>query len=488
MDYERIISVLAGAPNTELAVELIFGYPLVTLMLLKMARVCRISRPELSSFLRQASFFLLPAGAVYLILVNLAELPFDSFEVRTSLTVLGLAGISLVLNIAQAALIAVVGGTNAPKLLFDVLRIGLSIALGGVFVSEIWGIDVTKIFAAMGVGSIILGFALQEFLGNLLAGMSLLSARKFVVGDWLIVGGRKAQVVAMDWRTVTLDDRNGLTVVVANSTLAKSDLVIEARANQICAASVWITLGLDIAPEAVRAAVMEAGNLVPFIAKNGGPKMFVTAMNTNPDQTPFDGAGGITYRIILPVPTPNSTLGPRSDFLAQFWYICQRKALRLSITPTPEALLPMDMATRKQLLEATGIFGGDAEAQTRVAASSVFRRYRQGERVTEVGQVTSEALVVVTGSIAMSTVNGDIENPIERVGENQLLVLNEMLNISPSRVQLSTDATTDVLAIPADVLIEEMARSARISRDINALMESRRQAIQPSRRRLRSAA
>src|SRR5260370_28469674 len=92
---------------------------------------------------------------------------------------------------------------RGPKLLIDILRIALSLVGGSVVVSSIWKIDLGKLLAAMGVGSIVLAFALQQFLGNLLSGLVLLSAHKFSIGDWIVVEGRVAKVVEMDWHTVT---------------------------------------------------------------------------------------------------------------------------------------------------------------------------------------------------------------------------------------------------------------------------------------------
>ena len=42
--------------------------------------------------------------------------------------------------------------------------------------------------AALGVGSVVLGLALQDTLGALFSGITLLSARQFRTGDWLRVG------------------------------------------------------------------------------------------------------------------------------------------------------------------------------------------------------------------------------------------------------------------------------------------------------------
>src|SRR6516225_8391939 len=212
---------------------LILGYPVLAIAVLEYARRIAGRAPFASSILGQISYVLLPTGAIWLILRVLAGLPAYNWGVRAAETAFALTGLYLLLRVAQAMLMTLVDDEmRAPKLLFDIVRIGLSVIWGSVMVSSIWNVNFGSIFAAMGVGSIALAFALQEFLGNLLSGMGLLSAHKFGIGDWVIVEGKAAEVVEMDWRTVTLVTAAGERVVVANSTLAKGNLTIAARAKE----------------------------------------------------------------------------------------------------------------------------------------------------------------------------------------------------------------------------------------------------------------
>jgi small-conductance mechanosensitive channel len=174
---------------------LILGYPAVAIVLLEFARRVAARAPFLSTILRQIAYVLLPTGAIWLILRVLAELPADNWGVRMSETAFALTGLYILLHVVQAILVSLVDDQmRAPKLLFDIVRIGLSVIWGSVMVSSIWNVNLGSIFAAMGVGSIALAFALQEFLGNLLSGMGLLSAHKFGIGDWIMVEGKAAEV------------------------------------------------------------------------------------------------------------------------------------------------------------------------------------------------------------------------------------------------------------------------------------------------------
>src|SRR6516225_10056994 len=142
---------------------LILGYPALVIAVLEFANRVAGHAPFAAGILRQISYVLLPTGAIWLILRGLAELPADNWGVRTAETAFALTGLYLLLRIAQHMLMSLVDDQmRAPKLVLDVVRIGLSVIWGSVIVSNIWNVNLASILAAMGVGSIALAFALQE--------------------------------------------------------------------------------------------------------------------------------------------------------------------------------------------------------------------------------------------------------------------------------------------------------------------------------------
>jgi len=465
------MSDLMHWPNWPLI--LVLGYPAFTIAILEFARHLDARAQSATSILRYVAYVLLPTGALWLILRLLAGLPAHDNAVRLAETAFALPGLYLLLRVAQAVLMSLVEEQmGAPKLLLDIVRIGLSLVWGSVVVSNIWKINLASLLAAMGVGSIALAFALQEFLGNLLSGMALLSAHKFSIGDWIMVEGKPAEVVEMDWRTVTLVTANGDRVVVANSTLAKSNLTIAAKASERASLTVPLTVGADIPPEHVRDAVIEAGRAVSNLAKPDGVKCLVTGI----------GDGAFKYNVVLSVANPGILAGPCDEFLSRFWYVAQRRGLRLDQSPAP------DVAARLQMLEQGDAFHRDADALPQLASESAFRRYRRGDLLLAAGVPATEAFLVVVGQLAAMVPVGESEVRLELATPGQLVVLQEMLAGGLSPVRVIADQDTDVLAIPARALIDAMDRSRVIERDINAGAEARRQAILPLNRGLRVVA
>ena len=460
-------------------VLLVLGYPVLVLTALEMARTLDVrDRGVAAGVVRQVAYLLLPAAAVWIILRRFAGLPAEDEFVRSAATVFALTALYLLLRVLQSVLIRVLDNqTTAPKLLLDVFRIGLSAAWGAAIVSVIWDIDVSKVFAALGIGSVVLGFALQQYVGNLLSGLSLLSSKRFGIGDWLIIDGAPARVIEMDWNTVVLSRFGADRIVVANSTLAKDNLRIAARGNAPASTDIPLTLGADMAPEQVRAAVLEAGAALPGLPPDTAVTCVVTGI----------ASGSVDYRVTVPVTNPGAVTGPRDAFLSRFWYAAQRHGLRLTGAVNASAQTPVDEPARLRMLTALGVFHGDAAALATVARDAAFRRYRRADALLQPGAPVNEAFLVLSGLLAMTVPNRESETPVEQVGPGQLLVLAETLTGALTPVRVTIDQDADLLVIPARTLQDVIERHPVIARDVRTLADARRRAIQPLRQRLVAA-
>lgn len=78
------------------------------------------------------------------------------------------------------------------------------------------GVDLAPIIAGLGITGFILGFAFQETLGNLLAGVMIVLNAPFRVGDYVEVGSMNGTVKDMDMMSVTLATPDNKRVIMAN--------------------------------------------------------------------------------------------------------------------------------------------------------------------------------------------------------------------------------------------------------------------------------
>lgn len=81
---------------------------------------------------------------------------------------------------------------------------------------KVAGIDITSIIAAIAFG---LGFALKDLIMNFIAGIMILMARQFTIGDFIKVGETKGKIIEIQSRATVLKSFDGTKIVVPNSQL-----------------------------------------------------------------------------------------------------------------------------------------------------------------------------------------------------------------------------------------------------------------------------
>ena len=100
----------------------------------------------------------------------------------------------------------------------------------------VWDADVAGVFAALGITSIIVGFALQNAVGSIVSGLFLIFEAPFELGDWIETGGIRGQIIEVNWRAVHLDTGNGI-VVMPTAELAEGSFTNLSRSPDPYAAS-----------------------------------------------------------------------------------------------------------------------------------------------------------------------------------------------------------------------------------------------------------
>lgn len=88
------------------------------------------------------------------------------------------------------------------------------------------GLDPSSLVASTAVVTAILAFAMQDTLGNILAGLSLQLDHSVHIGDWIELDDISGQVVQVQWRHTAVRTLYGEMVLIPNSHLMKSRVVL----------------------------------------------------------------------------------------------------------------------------------------------------------------------------------------------------------------------------------------------------------------------
>jgi small-conductance mechanosensitive channel len=113
---------------------------------------------------------------------------------------------------------------NIRPLVFMFARVILYL-LAALIALEALGVSITPLLASLGVGSLAVGLALQDTLGNMFSGFYLYVDRPIALGDWIrLESGLEGQVVAIGWRSTHLLLPQQNMVVIPNSKLSSAAL------------------------------------------------------------------------------------------------------------------------------------------------------------------------------------------------------------------------------------------------------------------------
>ncbi len=153
----------------------------------------------------------------------------------------------------------------------------LLVTIAALVLLPMWGIDVTSALLGAGVVGLVLGLALQEPLGNIFSGLSLLIESPFKKGDLIqLPDGRISEVIHLGMRSTmlfSLDEQ--ATIYLPNKELASSMLVnlTKPTAEQRYMIDVHITRPVELA---------KLQNMIFRIA-NGHPAVLSSDMVTKLD-------------------------------------------------------------------------------------------------------------------------------------------------------------------------------------------------------------
>jgi len=87
---------------------------------------------------------------------------------------------------------------------------------------ENMGVDVTTLIAGLGIGGIAIALAVQNVLSDLLASLSIIVDKPFVIGDFIIVGEQMGTVERVGLKTTRVRSLTGEQIIFSNSDLLAS--------------------------------------------------------------------------------------------------------------------------------------------------------------------------------------------------------------------------------------------------------------------------
>ena len=460
---------------------LIVGFPFLTLLLGEIIYRAKSKDKLLVATLLIVRNLIFPSLALFILLNKILGLSQDTTPLRLVQTALWLFTIHGSLTVINGLLFnQAKTGTwqaNVPRLFRDLTRVFLILCGVAIVLSLVWGADLGGVIAALGVGSIVIGLALQDTLGNLFSGIALLFERPFSEGDWITVDDITGKVIEINWRSVHLLTRELEMLIIPNAVLAGATIRNYRRPQKLHIEPVDIGFSYSDPPNKVKQVMKKTALATKGVLDKPEPVV----------QTISYDDSSIGYRVRLFLSDYDKVPQIRDEFVTLIWYAAERNGLNI---PFPIRTLyhnpPAKVNSAEiidgylQNLEELPIFANaDRQVLADLARDAEEKAFGEGEKAIAQEARCEEIYIIIDGTAAVTIrqENSLLEEEIAQLRDGDFFGESALSGKSISPVSVTALSDLRVLILPIENMQIALEQSTRLRQEFGMVMETRRKAI-----------
>jgi len=399
-----------------------------------------------------------------------------------------LAFISLGITAAFRVLLPRVGFA-LPRIMIDLIT-AVAVLVVFIIVGKRAGFSVAGLITTSAVLTAVIGFSLQDTLGNVMGGLSLQMDKSVTVGDWITLGHGQptGRVIEIRWRYTAIETRAWETVIIPNGTLVKSQVTIIGRRigePRMARRQVDFFVDFRSPPTEVIDAVLPAlrADPVPRMAIEPSPQVLFIGVKDS-----FAHYCVRYWLADLDVDDPTD-----SAVRIRVWFALRRADIPMSIPAstvfltheTPEReqrKAAEERATRVSALASVDLFGGLPEAMRQELSEQLaYMPFAAGEAVTREGDQDEGLFILVEGEASVRIGSGREEREVAKLGAGQFF--GEMSLMTGEARTATVLATTDLVTYRMNkpAFQRVLADKPEIAEQIAEILVSRRTALSAAR-------
>jgi small-conductance mechanosensitive channel/CRP-like cAMP-binding protein len=369
------------------------------------------------------------------------------------------------------------GRQAIPQLVRDLgawILVAAAIVLAG---QEFFGWDISKLTVQSAVLSAILGFALQDVLKNVFAGMALQMEQPFDTGDWLEVDGEPRQVMGMTWRSTHLRNSLGIDFREPNANLVASRIKNLGSGVEPSGFAIFVTVVRSAPPRRVKQTIETGVRTVPGVVAQPPPQALASSF----------GDSGVVYEVRYWTRDVHSLTRLRDEVVSRIWYHLQREGFRIpspirTVELEPAAKIAADRAawrTRRaaELMGRIDLFTPlPDEVRQRLAEAAKLRYYDNGEQLVAEGETGDSLFVLARGNVMVTksgTSIGATSVSLALLREGQCFGEMSLLTGEPRSATITAEGAVEVFVLDRRALAPILEQDPALAETLSKLLAER---------------
>ena len=446
------------------AVSVAIGLPIGLIALTELRNALRRRDSSLARPVELLRNYILPLGALLVLLTGANQVSIHATPVRIVSTALGFVVLVLLLSGLNATIFdtAPEGSwrQRLPRIFLDVARFGL-IAVGlALILSVVWGANVGGLFTALGVTSIVLGLALQNSVGQIVSGLLLLFEQPFKIGDWLDTPSARGRVVEVNWRATHIETGSGLQVM-PNSVLSGASFTNLSRPGGTHTISVSTVFAAADSPDTVCDTLTRVAARLPQLRTGAHPSTVPLGANQ--------------FRTTIPLQSPADDGAAQATFVRWTWYAARRAGLHLDQADDDFATESTTRAHLQTIAPTLRLSGTD---QQLLLPKVHLIRYGAGEVLQVNGEIPAAMAFVMTGRVQIAvTDEAGAVIPVRTLHRGDFLGQGALIREAATADATALEEVT-VLQIDRDDIEALVMHKPLLLKELGKAIDERRNSVQ----------
>jgi small-conductance mechanosensitive channel len=348
-----------------------------------------------------------------------------------------------------------------------------------------YGLEVTGLMATSGIAAVILGFAMQDLLSNVIAGFSIHTTRAYQVGDWLLMGtdGKRAEVVEINWRSTRLLDNDRISYELPNSDIVKNRIVNLNRPSQDHGVRLRFGLDYDTPPALAKEVILKAAKNAQGVLETPAPVVFTQEF----------GDSSVIYELRFWMRQARLYNATCDEIRTALWYELGRRDMRIPFPirtlevrkhNVPEAFVSARENAAKILRGGSALGCLTEEEAAELVAKCRFQVFGPNEPLVTRGEEGRSMFVLLDGEVEVIGRNTDGPRVVlAKLGAGECFGEMSLLTGEPRNATVRAAGDVVALEIRKGDLLPLITARVELSERLAALIESRRASREESMHR-----
>jgi small-conductance mechanosensitive channel len=166
---------------------------------------------------------------------------------------------------------------RAPKFLGELVALIILFVAVVIALQLLMQKSIPGLLAGSGIAAAIIGFAMQDLLGNIIAGIAIEIGKPFKPGDWLLVEGQRAEVIEVNWRSTRLRTNDDICLDIPNKSIVGSTITNLTYPTAQHGIRLEVRFDYHVSPSIVKDCMIRAAAHAPGVLPSPPPKVFLKA-------------------------------------------------------------------------------------------------------------------------------------------------------------------------------------------------------------------